>query len=200
MVVNYETPKKPINRRSFQRERVRKNHLKSPEKSPENYPEEFSAQRSSPAMKKLCCKHYKVVEVPWGATPPRFPLFFYPTWHRCGFSARLPRFLLDIGHSLDLYPLKIWGPSQAKWTKASSVLIWRTMAESIHDSRPSIWTSPHNLLRSQIPLSSSSIVFCIFLKRQKRSQFLSFIIDEICNIAFHGNIAFYGTKPPFTAN
>ena len=94
--------------------------------------------------------------------------FFYPTWPRCGFSARLLGFLLDIGPSLGLCPLKIQGPtSQAKWTKASSVLIWRTMAESIHDSRPSIWTSPHNRLRSQIPLSSLSIVFCIFLKRQK---------------------------------
>ena len=45
---------KPINRRSFQREGVMKNH-------PENYPEEFTAQRSSPALKKLCCKHYKMI-------------------------------------------------------------------------------------------------------------------------------------------
>ena len=121
-------------------------------------------------MKKLCCKHYKVIEVPWGATPPWSPLFFYPTWPRCGFSACLLGFLLDIGHFLGLCPLKIRGPSQAKWTKASSVLIWRTMAEFIHDSRPSIWTSPHNLLRSQISLSFFSIVFCIFFKETKNNN------------------------------
>ena len=57
---------KPINKWSFQREGVLKNY-------PENYLEEFSAQRSSPALKKLCCKHYKVIEVPWGATPVGFP-------------------------------------------------------------------------------------------------------------------------------
>ena len=172
----------------------------------ENYPKDFSAQRSSPALKKLCCKRYKVIEAPWGATPPRFPLFFYPTWPRCGFSARLPRFLLDIGPSFGLCPLKVRGPSQAKWTKASSVLIWRTMVKSIHDSRPSIWTSPHNRLRSQIPLSSFSIVFCTFKRDKNHNSCLSSLIrfvnrlpwqnrllrhktafhDKLKKIAFHG--------------
>ena len=39
-----------------------------------------------------------------------------------------------------------------------------------------------------------------FLKRQKKSQLLSFTIDKICKIAFHGKISFYGTKLPFTEN
>lgn len=138
--------------------------------------------------KKLSCPEETLLQTlqgDWstlGGHPPppllRSPLFFYPTWPRCGFSTRLPVFLLDIGHSLGLCPLKNWGPSEAKWSKVSSVLIWRTMAESIHDSRPSIWTSPHNLLRSQIPLSFFFIVFCIF-KETKKSQFLSFTIDKI---------------------
>ena len=42
---------------------------------------------------------------------------------------------------------------------------------------------PTNLLRSQVPLSSSFIVFCNF-KETKKSQFLSFIIDEICKSPF----------------
>ena len=65
---------KPINRRSFQREGVRKNHLKGPEKMSENYHEEFSAKRSSLTLKKLCCKFYKVIEVRWGASPPKVSL------------------------------------------------------------------------------------------------------------------------------
>ena len=72
----------------------RKNHLKDPEKLSENYPKEFSAKRSSLTLKKLCCKFYKVIEVPWGVTPPRSPLFFYPTWPRCGFSAHLLVFFI----------------------------------------------------------------------------------------------------------
>ena len=51
----------------------RKNHLKDPEKLSENYLEEFSAKRSSLTLKKLCCKFYKVIEVPWGTTPQDFP-------------------------------------------------------------------------------------------------------------------------------
>ena len=50
-------------------------------------------------------KLYKVIEAPWGATPPRSPLL-YPTWPRRGSSARLLGFLLDIGPPLGLYPLK----------------------------------------------------------------------------------------------
>ena len=172
---------------------------RGPEKLSENYPEEFSAKRSSLTLKKLCCKFYKVIEVPWGATPPRSPLFFYPTWPRCGFSARLLGFLLDIGPSLGLCPLKIRGPSQAKWTKASSVLIWRTMAESIHDSRPSIWTSPHNRLRSQIPFSFFSIVFYIFKRDKNHNSCLSSLIRFVNRLpwqnrllrhktAFHGKL------------
>ena len=154
--------KKPINRRSFQRKRVRKNHLKSSEE----IVLEISAQKEA----LLPWRNFAASTTRWskslGGPPPRFPLFFYPTWPRCCFSARLLGFLLDIRPSLGLCPLKIRGPSQPKWTKASSVFIWRTMVESIHDSRPSIWTSPHNRLRSQIPLSSLSIVFCI-LKETK---------------------------------
>ena len=63
-----------------------------------------TAQRSFATLKKLCSnKHHKVIEVPWGATPPRPPLLL-SNMARCGSSARLPGFLLDIGPPLGLYP------------------------------------------------------------------------------------------------
>ena len=107
---------KPIIRRSFQRKKVLKNCL-------ENL-----------CTKKLSCSEETLLKTlqgdwsPLGGPLQGLPSSFYSTWPRCGFSARLPRFLLDIGPSLGLCPLKIWGPGQAKGIKASSVLIWRTMA------------------------------------------------------------------------
>ena len=104
------------------------------------------------------------------------------------FSLSSRFFLLDIRPSLGLCPLKIRGASQAKWTKASSVLIWRTMAESIHDSRPSIWTSPHNRLRSQIPFSFSPSSVpgptgCGGAKR-KKEQASTFFFVRVCQIFY----------------
>ena len=153
--------KKPINRRSFQREGVLKiGSRKIVWKSSE----EFSTQKEALLSWRISAASTTRCSKSLGGPPPQ-DLLSSSIQHGldAAFQPVYLVFLLDIRHSLGLCPLKIWGPSQAKWIKASSVLIWRTMAETIHDSRPSIWTSPHNRLRSQIPFLTFPL-YCIFLK------------------------------------